>query len=204
MKPLLKNALSTAEAFCKLLHPLAEVVIHDFATNKIAAIFNPFSKRQVGDASYLDEFDLPLDVNQNVIGPYEKTHYDGQKLKSISIVLRDEQGAVLGFLCVNMNISAFSQYQQVMQLFLGNNDNSISNNVEGIFKDDLYEQINIYIQGYCREHQLNLDQLNRKQKQLLMNDLQQKGAFKGKNATNYTARILGVSRATVYNYLKKD
>jgi len=204
MKPQLKSALPMAEAFCKLLHPLAEVVIHDYATNKIVAIFNPFSKREVGDTSYIDEFNFPVDVNQNVIGPYEKVHYDGQKLKSISIVLRDEQGDVHGFLCVNMNISAFSQYQQVMQLFIGNNDTSISNDVESIFKDDLYEQINIYVQQYCREHQLSLDQMNRKQKQLLMNELKQKGAFKGKNATNYAARILGVSRATVYNYLKQD
>lgn len=204
MKPPLKNALPMAEAFCKLLHPLAEVVIHDLATDKIAAIFNPFSKREVGDCSYMDEFNFPLDVSQNVIGPYEKTHYDGQKLKSISIVLRDELGAGQGFLCVNMNISAFAQYQQTMQLFLGNNDTALSHDVEGIFKDDLYEQINIYVQQYCRDHQLSLDQLNRKQKQSLMNELKQKGAFKGKNATNYAARILKVSRATVYNYLKQD
>lgn len=204
MKPELKNALPMAQAFCKLLHPLAEVVIHDLATDKIVAIFNSFSKREVGDSSYMDEFSFSVNTNQNVIGPYEKTHYDGQKLKSISIVLKDEFGAVQGFLCVNMNISAFAQYQQTMQLFLGNNDAALSNDIEGIFKDDLYEQINIYIQQYCREYQLSLDQLNRNQKQLLMNDLKQKGAFKGKNATNYAARILGVSRATVYNYLKRN
>jgi predicted transcriptional regulator YheO len=203
MKPQLKNTLPVAEAFCKLLYPLAEVVIHDLAADKIVAIFNPFSKREVGDASYMGEFNFSVDASKNVIGPYEKTHHDGQKLKSISIVIRDEIGAIQGFLCVNMNISAFAQYQQTMQLFLDNNDTALSNDVDGIFKDDLYEQINTYVQQYCREHQLDLEQLSRKQKQLLMNDLKQKGAFKGKNATNYAARIINVSRATVYNYLKQ-
>jgi predicted transcriptional regulator YheO len=32
--------------------------------------------------------------------------------------------------------------------------------------------------------------------------LYHQGAFKGKNAAGYVAKILGIGRATVYNYLK--
>jgi predicted transcriptional regulator YheO len=192
-----------AEAFSKLLHPFAEIVIHDIEKSRIEAIFNPFSQREVGDESYLDQWDFPVDPLQHVIGPYEKLNYDGKKLKSISVVLRDSECKAKGFLCVNMDISVFERYQQTMQLFLGNNDPATSQPFEGLFKNDLYEQINIYVQQYCREHQLSLDILNRQQKQTLIIELKERGAFKGKNATNYLARVLGVSRATIYNYLKE-
>lgn len=201
MNSSLRNAHPMAEAFCKLLHPLAEVVIHDLATSKIAAIYNPFSKREVGDDSYLEQWDS-IDDSQNVIGPYEKTNYDGQALKSITVVLRDFDRKAVGLLCVNMDVSVFQQYQNMLQMFIGNNDSSSSEPYQAVFKDDLYEQINIYVQQYCREHQLALDKLNRNQKQALMQELKEKGAFNGKNATQYAARVLGVSRATIYNYLK--
>ncbi len=204
MKAELKSAIPMAEAFSKLLHPLAEVVIHDLEKNQIVAIFNPFSRREVGDESYMEQWDFPVDAQQDVIGPYKKINYDGQKLKSISVVLRDYEGSAQGFLCVNMDISIFERYQRTIQLFLGNNDPATSKPFQGMFKDDLYEQINIYVQQYCRKHQLNLDKLNRKQKQALMVELKDKGAFNGKNATNYAARVLGVSRATIYNYLKEQ
>ena len=52
MKSELKQAVAMAEAFARLLHPFAEVVIHDLKKDQIVAIYNPFSKRKVGDSSY--------------------------------------------------------------------------------------------------------------------------------------------------------
>ena len=64
-----------ADAIAKLLHPYAEVVIHDIEKDTIAHIANPYSGREVGETSYLDlnsdESDFGLD--KNVLGPYEKT-----------------------------------------------------------------------------------------------------------------------------------
>jgi D-arginine utilization repressor len=203
MKKELEKALPMAQAFAKLLHPFAEVVVHDLEKDQIEAIFNPISKRQIGDSSYLDRWDFTVDPEENVIGPYEKTNYDGRKLKSISIVLRSSHGKAVGFLCVNMDVSPFLQYRETLDLFLNNIDQNISEEKQGLFKDDIYEQINDFIQQYCRTNQLSLDSLSRVDNQNLVLRLKEHGAFKGKNATNYIARILNVSRATVYNYLKE-
>jgi predicted transcriptional regulator YheO len=48
---------SVAEAISKLLHPLAEVVVHDLEANRIVHIFNALSGRKVGDPSLLDDLD---------------------------------------------------------------------------------------------------------------------------------------------------
>lgn len=203
MKKELKLAIPTAQAFARLLHPFAEVVIHDIEKDQIEAIFNPFSKREVGDSSYLDRWDFTVDPEDNVIGPYEKINYDGRKLKSISIVLRNKNQKAVGFLCVNMDVSVFTRYRDSLDIFLNNIDQHISEQKQSLFKDDVYEQINTFIQNYCRKQQLCIDSLSREENQNLIQALKVHGAFKGKNATNYIARIMNISRATVYNYLKE-
>src|SRR5262245_54900740 len=103
MNKTIKAFLSTAEAIQRLLHPHAEVVIHDIKKNRIAAIFHPFSKRKVGDPSLLSEEEMAM--LENCIGPYEKINWDGRKLKSVSSLIRDENGKIVGMLCINLDIS---------------------------------------------------------------------------------------------------
>lgn len=42
MNEAIKVFLPTAEAISRLLHPYAEVIVHDIIQNKIAAIYHPF------------------------------------------------------------------------------------------------------------------------------------------------------------------
>lgn len=204
MKADLKQAIPIAEAFSRLLHPFAEVVIHDLKKDRIEAIYNPLSRREVGNKSYLDRWDFTADPDENVIGPYEKINYDGRRLKSISLVLKDNREKAVGFLCVNMDVSVFENYRDTLQIFLANNDGTMPEAKQSLFKDDLYEQINMFVQEYCREQHLSLDVLSREDKKTLIVKLRDKGAFNGKNATSYIARILNISRATVYNYSKEE
>ncbi|AXA33131.1 helix-turn-helix transcriptional regulator [Francisella adeliensis] len=203
MKLELKKYLDIAEAISKLLSPFAEVVIHDLSTNKIEAIFNSISKREVGDSSYLDHINLETyDELSNVIGPYEKLNYDGRKLKCIITVIRNSDDVAVGTLCINLDISVFDKYRGILQLFLTNNDKGMSQKSQSLFRDTLYEQINNFVQKYCLNHNLSIDNLTRLQKKNLILELKQNGALDGKNASHYIARALNVSRATVYNYLK--
>jgi len=200
MKKVLKQSLPLAEGISKLLHPFAEVVLHDLEKDQVEAIFNPFSRREPGDNSYLDR--LEFEDNTSIIGPYEKTNWDGRALKCISIVLRDEMNKPSGFLCVNMDVSHFSSLAKVFTEFLGNNA-TISEDESRLFKDDLYERINKFVQAYCRESQASLQTLNRESRRELIGLLEAEGAFRNKNAATYIGRVLGVSRATVYNDLKQ-
>lgn len=202
MKPELKDYLNLSEAISKLLHPFAEVVLHDLEKNQIEAIFNPFSKREVGDASYLDDFEAgQIDDHQHIIGPYEKLNFDGRKLKSISITIPNANGKVVGFLCINLDVSTFDKVQNILGAFLSNRESSPED--QNLFKNDLYERINQFVQKHCLENNLSLEHLTREQKQSLILKLQEEGALQGKNSAQYIARTIGISRATVYNYLKE-
>lgn len=60
------------------------------ASASVVYIAGNFSKREFGDPSNLEEIDFkPADV---LIGPYEKTNWDGRRIKSISSVLRTASG----------------------------------------------------------------------------------------------------------------
>lgn len=201
MKKSLKEALPFAEAFARLLHPFAEVVVHDLGKDQIEAIYNPLSRREVGDDSYLDRIDFL--ESQSIIGPYDKTNWDGRPMKSISVLIRNQSGKVEGFLCINVDVSAFVNANHLLQTFLKNNA-EIPEQSQRLFKEDLYEKINLYVHKYCQEHQVSLAALSRENKREIINSLANEGAFEGKNAANYVGRVLGISRATVYNYLKDD
>jgi len=200
LKRSLQEVLPYAEAFSRLLCPFAEVVVHDLGEDRIEAIYNPISRRQVGDDSYLDR--INFNESEVITGPYEKTNWDGRPMKSISIVIRNQAGKAEGFLCVNVDISAFESANQLLQSFLKNNS-ELSDHSERLFKEDLYEKINLYVRNYCREHQVSVDALKRGEKKEIISSLAEEGAFKGKNAADYIGRVLGISRATVYNYLKE-
>jgi D-arginine utilization repressor len=197
MKQSLERTLPFAETFAKLLHPFAEVVVHDLEEDAIVAIYNPFSRREVGDSSYLDQIDF--NETSSVIGPYCKTNWDGRPLKSISTVVRNEKGVAEGFLCINVDLSAFTTAIHLLQTF----SSSPPAESQELFKEDLYERVNRYVQKYCHEHQTTIDSLNRGEKQELIHALAAEGAFKERNAAAYVGRVLGLSRATVYNYLKE-
>ena len=90
------------EALARLLSPHAEVVLHDPATDEIAAIWNPLSGREPGDPSLLGELEELTATGADVYGPYPKTLSDGRRLSAVSAVIRDDDGAPAYVLCVNV------------------------------------------------------------------------------------------------------
>lgn len=198
MKKAIKQFLPTAESIERLLHPHAEVVIHDISQNKIAAIFNPYSKRRVGDSSLISEEEKST-IEKDCVGPYEKTNWDGKKLKSVSSIIRDESGKAVAMLCINLDISKLEKIQDFLSAFIGKEQ--FMAKPELLFKDDWQERLHLSIKNYLQDNHLSLDSLSREEKRQLICHLQEVGAFTGKNAAKYIANVLGVSRATIYNYL---
>ncbi len=197
---MLAGFVPVAKAIADLLHPHAEVVIHDIKRNKIAALFNNFSKRKVGGDSLLEE-GLDFDKRADVLGPYEKINWNGNRLKSISAVIRDSAGKIIGLLCINLDISKLEDWQRILNNFI--NGANFTAQPKSLFKDDWQEKINNYVHTYLRQQQLSLDNLTAETREEIIKILYKEGAFNGKNAANYVAQVLGISRATVYKSIAK-
>lgn len=198
--PELSPFVPVCDAIANLFAPFAEVVLHDMASASVVYIAGNFSKREFGDPSNLEEIDFkPADV---LIGPYEKTNWDGRRIKSISSVLRSPSGKEVGVLCINVDVSVFENILLTLQTFVSLP--ATAGKLDSLFRDDWFERINSYIRHWTTSRGLNISDLSRAQKKELVQALADDGAFSGKNAAGYICRLLGMGRATVYNYLNGD
>ncbi len=198
----LKNHFSTADAIAKLFEPYVEVVIHDIETETIAYIANNFSNREIGEPSWFRTIGFLGKQDQAAIGPYEKVNWNGQKIKSISNVLRSVDGESIGLLCINLDVSDFYRIQKTLQFFVSSTH--LVDQPDELFKEDWHEKIHLFIYSWTKNQGVSVETLNRNQKQILIKALSENGAFSRKHATIYIARLLNMSRATVYNYLKRQ
>ncbi|WP_374381534.1 transcriptional regulator [Dongia sp.] len=186
----------TAAAIAALLAPQAEVVVHDLRSDRVAGIWNAFSKRKIGDPSHLGD-DPELIGERDVYGPYEKAAPDGGRLKSVSAILKDEAGRRVGLLCINFDLAMFDKAMALIGAFT----ESQQPRPEPIFAQDWREQINLGIRAFLQEKQLTLKALDRSDRVALMASLDAQNLFATRNAALHVADALGVSRATIYNLL---
>jgi predicted transcriptional regulator YheO len=189
---------AVAETIARLLHPHAEIVLHDLVTGKIAKIWNPFSGRKPGEASDLDDIDPELQ-DSNVVGPYEKASSKGTRLKSISTILRDEIGHARAMLCINLDVSQFDAAATLLQSLASASEAR----PEWMFRRDIREQINLQIADYLKRHNVALGSLEQDGRRDLVAFLDGCGAFQARRAVDHIAAALDLSRTTVYVLLRE-
>jgi predicted transcriptional regulator YheO len=207
MENTLSNFKPIADAIAKLLHPYAEVVIHDIKKDVIVHIANPCSNRRVGDSSYLSLVGKEPDfgIEENVLGPYEKEGQDFQRIRSITAVLRNNETHPIGILCINLDFSpietVFESAIDVLKGLIRPAD--IEARPEVIFRDEWRELIKVEIRAFRREKGLTQDSINAKERKELMRRLDQKQLFYTRKSVEQVARILKISRATAYKDLNE-
>src|SRR3954469_14597333 len=187
-----------AETIARLLHPHAEVVLHDLATRKIAKIWNPFSARKPGETSDVDDIDVEL-VEGNVVGPYEKASPKGARLKSISTIVRDEAEIARALLCINLDVSQFDAAAKLLQSLSATSEAR----PDWLFRQDIREQINLQIADHLKRRNLTMQSLDQPGRVELIAFLDQSGAFQTRRAVDHIAAALDLSRTTVYLLLRQ-
>ncbi len=186
----------TAQAIAALLHPHAEVVIHDLKTDRVVDIWNAFSHRQAGDESLLGD-DIELHLDRDVFGPYDKAAPDGARLKSITAALRDAKGKRIGLMCINLDVSQFDQAVKLLAAFTS----VAEKRPEAMFRQDWREQINLMIRDFLERRRKALKALDREERIALVAELDAAGLFEARNAAPHVASAMAISRATVYALL---
>ncbi|MEM9007769.1 MAG: PAS domain-containing protein [Cyanobacteria bacterium P01_F01_bin.86] len=180
------------------LYPHAEIVLHDLESDTIVRIWNNISRRNIGDASLIEE-DVQLPKEADIYGPYEKVNWDGRKLKCVSSVVKDNLGQRIGLLCLNLDISSFDALQGFITSFT-----SVASSMPPVLsKRDWREQINEVLHLFLKEKNATLEVLTRSQKIAAIQFLDEHNLFATRNAAQHVANVLGVSRATIYNWLNK-
>jgi predicted transcriptional regulator YheO len=196
----IKQYESVIKGVIALFAPFVECAIHDIKTGKIVAIYNNISNRNVGDPSPLAELNTPVEKFPDIFEPYYETNWNGHKIKCTSVTIRDENKNPIIIICFNFDTFVFQDIQLNLKTFL-EVKKSADNPVE-LFNEDWQGKIDKFIADYLTQKKLLITNLSRGQKQTLIQKLSKHGVFFYKNAPNYVAGKLHLSRATIYNHLK--
>jgi predicted transcriptional regulator YheO len=200
---MLRMLRQLAVALCRLFSPFCEVVIHDFTDfeHSIICIEGNVTNRRIGGAAT----DLLLtkvsqgDTDEDLYN-YLTNLPGGRMMKSCTVWLREGQGPAFGAFCVNFDMTAFVSVQKVLDSFVTTEERS---DVVETFANDIEDAIHSIVTTTLYETGQSLPLMGRDEKVDLIGRLADKGVFQVKKSVSILADQLGLSRATVYNYLRE-
>src|SRR5699024_7736465 len=199
------HAIRIADMMAHLFGPKCEVAVHDFTDlqRSLIHIAGNVTKREIG-SPITDLVLNTLRKNQEDIKDipsYRTQSKEGHILKSATVFLRDEGHNIIGALCINYDISLLMEMNHAIDSFI---DFQQQGKQPGeTFYDSVqeitYDMVNQVLLRYKKAPaQMTMDE-----KSDCVGELDKKGTFLIKGATDYVAHVLGVSKFTVYNYLNK-
>ncbi len=191
---------AVSKLIARLFPGQVEVALHDLHTGKIAAIEGNISNRTVGDDSLVETASLEADVDDSdIIGPYAQTNWDGEVLRSFTAVVRDAEGQPNALICVNMRTAPFSAAANLLAAF---SEFQQAPRSKALFAQDWREAANSLIAETLTERGVTLLNARRDDKVALVAALEKAGILEMRGSSEYAAKALGVSRASIYNLLK--
>jgi predicted transcriptional regulator YheO len=200
---LLREAEKIATAVGRMFAGLCEVVLHDLTQpeQSIRAIENNLSGRSIGDSvTELGIARIRDPGYPSVIQNYPNKFPDGRPAKSTSIGIKNSQGRYVAALCLNLDISIFETVTRNLTSLISTDIDpegpaeSLRNRTAGGIHDVIDE--------FAANHHQTPRGLDGAAKRTLVKSLREQGFLERKKAVQVITEHLGISRATVYNYLK--
>lgn len=139
---------------------------------------------------------------KNVIGIYYQRTADDRSLKCVVNVIRNKHQIVIGALCISIDLSV--PLHEFVRNFIPVVDNDLANGISDSSPtvntiDDMIDHIiQQAIASANEQPALSVTERNR----LIVHQLSRSGIFNIRGAISLVANELGVSRYTIYNYLK--
>ena len=211
--PILTHYVRMAQVMSDMFAPVLEMVVHDVRkdlSQSIIAIFNGHvTGREVGDPATdvvhrLVDGDFP-----EVLVGYENESPNGRELKSSCLAVRDQEKKLVGVVGFNLSVHYFKKYNEFISQFIDRHRSDhvpSSEEFQGIAPDDVptpREDIEEAINQFRISRGWGDSLLSNDKKQEIVGYLYKNGYFKNRGAVTITADLLGLTRASVYNYKKK-
>jgi predicted transcriptional regulator YheO len=188
---------SIGEAIATLFHPFAEVVLHDLRNGRIVKIWNSCTGRQAGDPSLLNRAQDQFAPDQPIFGPYEKALPSQGRTKSITAGLRGPDRELIGFLCINVDVTLIDNVTSMLSVFAS----AQMKRCEPIYRNDLQQQVSYLVRDYSLKMNKPIEHLDKQERIKLVSMVDEAGLFQARNSIMLVAKAMHLSRASVYNLL---
>ncbi|MGW3269264.1 helix-turn-helix transcriptional regulator [Streptomyces sp. NPDC001056] len=201
---LVQEAEKIAVALGRMFPGLCEVVLHDLRDpdHAVRAIENNLSGRQVGDpATELGLSRIADPAFPDVVQNYPNRFPDGRPAKSTSIGVKNAEGRYIAALCLNLDVSVLSPVTLALANLVATDGGHGDTPLETL-RDRRAQELRRTVEEFSAERGAPPRSLSRTDKKALVQQLNHDGYFECRDAARTIADLLGVSRATVYNYAK--
>lgn len=195
-----------ADAVVSLLGKNCEACVHDLTSLQASLVYikGDVTHRKVGAPAT----DLLIKMlKQNSKNPqdlhnYKTTAADGRSMKSTTTFVRDSAGIPLAAFCINLDTTDFYNASQALMPFINTieNDQQPGNETFAQSAGDTVEALFFHAVEEIGKHPATMSVDEKTQ---LTRQLDESGTFLLKGAVEQVAQLLGVTKFTVYNYLKK-
>jgi predicted transcriptional regulator YheO len=194
-----------AEGVVATVGPDCEVVVHDLRDpeHTVVAIAGNLTRRMIGSPAPDPDL-LPGNVDRftedqlrfRIVTPF------GKELLASTIWIRDTGGHIVGAVCINMDFANLRLARDLIdRSVVDYAPTAPASGVTG-FATTAEEFAGIALQQLVRDVGKPLHQFSRDDKIGVVRSLDQLGVFSLRGAADTIAEKLGVSRASVYSYLK--
>ncbi|WP_255726631.1 transcriptional regulator [Sporosarcina sp. ACRSM] len=184
-----------------------EVVVHDLHDVQASLIYikGTLTGRELGAPTtevILKELRQHGDQVKDKLGYTTRTK-EGKLVKTSISFIRNDRSEVIGFLGINFDITAFSLVNQIIKDFSSTTDfNHADHHSNESYAKNIDEVFDYLINTALIEIGVPLQEMSREDKIRFVQNLEEKGTFLIQGSTERIAKVLSVSKQTVYNYLE--
>ena len=196
-----------------------EVVLHDLTKKYGSTIVDirngHITNRKIGDSGS----NLGLEVLRGTVQDGDQYNYitytrDNKVLRSSSIYFKNDENKVIGALCVNLDITQSLKCEEYLRQFNQFTRNFGSNGTENgesqggnppvkeVFTNSIQELMDFLIGEAQDQAGKPVSQMQQVDKLQFVRFLDQKGAFLITHSGDAVCQFLGISKYTLYRYLK--
>jgi predicted transcriptional regulator YheO len=195
-----------ARAIVATVGSQCEVVVHDLRApeQSVVALSGNLTGRTVG-APAPDPDMLPgnLGVFQDDILREHTRTSAGKQLVSSTVWVRNEKSEIVGAICINMDFSDLRRARDLLNQVLTEqgSETTMKTSFE-TFATSPEEFVAIALRGAVQKIGKPIHHLNRQDKIEIIRELELAGVFRFQHTIDIVMQELGVSRASIYAYLK--
>jgi predicted transcriptional regulator YheO len=201
-----QNLQRIADAIVALFGKNCEACVHDLTSlqNSLIYIRGDVTHRKPG-APATDLLMKMLKQNSGKaedMQNYKTTTADGRSLKSATTFIRDSTGRPIAAFCINLDTTDFYNAGQALLPFINIQENNHQTSTE-TFAHSASETVEALFFQAVEKIGKHPATMNVDEKTSLIGQLEENSTFLLKGAVEQVARMMGVTKFTVYNYLKK-
>jgi len=192
---------TVADSVAALFPGMCEVVIHDLRDMDHSAIYivGDVTGRKIGSPMTDAGVKALRDGQVDKLSGYITHTRDGKILRCSAPFIKDSQGNYFAAMAINVDVSILASVQKMVSGVFP----LVDQPVDESFSNDLDEVITQKITLAASRISKPVSGMDRQEKLKLVSYLDQEGVFNWRNAVPKVAEIIGVTRSTIYNYIKE-